>query len=297
MIALFLSILSSSAIYIVFKLFGKYKITTLNALILNYFTAFVLGIIMQGNVSFDSLLEVVHKDWFWGSMFLGAMFILVFTFMVITTQKGGMSVVSVSSKMSVAIPVVFVIIYYNEPLGVLKIIGIITALISVYLVSVRKRDGLDIYMKYFIFPLLVFLGSGIVESSIKYLENTYVPDDEVSLFSANTFFFACITGIIVYALRKVIGIKRFKNKSSFKGKDILGGILLGIPNYFSIYFFILALRIEGLESSSIFIINNVSIVLLSTVLGILFFKEQVIPKNWIGIGVAILSIILITYTQ
>lgn len=291
MITLLLSVLSSSCIYVVFKLFGKYNITTLNALIVNYFIAFVLGLLLQENFSVDALLGVTNKDWFYGSMALGALFILVFTLMVMTTQKGGMSVVSVASKMSVAIPVVFVILYYNESLGWLKIAGILLALVSVYLVSVRKKDGLSIDMKYFMYPLLVFLGSGIIESSIKFLENTYVPDDEVSLFSANIFLFACITGLIVF------GIKKLKRETNFKTKDLLGGVVLGIPNYFSIYFFILALRIDGLDSSSIFIINNVSIVLLSTFLGILLFKEKIIAKNWIGIGIAILSIILITYTQ
>lgn len=291
MIALLLSILSSSAIYIAFKLFGKHKITTLNALIVNYFIAFILGLISQGNFSFEHMLAVTSKDWFYGSMALGAMFILVFSLMVVTTQKGGMSVVSVASKMSVAIPVIFVIVYYQESLSLLKLVGIGTALVSVYLVSVRKRDGLSIDMKYFIFPLLVFFGSGLIESSIKFLEDTYVPDDEISLFSANTFLFACLTGLLVF------GIRRVTKKTGFKKKDVIGGILLGIPNYFSIYFFILALRIKGLDSSSIFIINNVSIVLLSTLLGIVFFKEKMIGKNWIGIAVAILSIILITYTQ
>ncbi|TXE19820.1 EamA family transporter [Psychroflexus gondwanensis] len=291
MIVLLLSILSSSAIYIAFKLFGKYKITTLNALIVNYFTAFILGLSLQDQLSISELLETPQKDWFYGSMALGVMFILVFSLMVITTQKGGMSVVSVASKMSVAIPVLFVIVYYDEPLGPLKIIGILMALVSVYLVSVRRRDGLSIDMKFFIFPLLVFLGSGLIESSIKFLENTYVPDSEISLFSANTFLFACLTGSLMFGFRALSG------KAKFSWKDILGGFLLGIPNYFSIYFFILALRIDGLDSSSIFIINNVSIVLLSTLLGIICFKEKISPKNWIGIGIAILSILLITYTN
>jgi drug/metabolite transporter (DMT)-like permease len=286
-----LSILSSSGIYIIFKLFGKYKVTSLNALIVNYLTAFLLGLAMQGDFSIDGFLSITTKDWFLGSVILGALFILVFSLMVITTQKGGMSVVSVSSKMSVAIPVIFVIVYYEESLGILKMLGILLALFSVYLVSVRKRDGLSIDMKYFIFPLLVFFGSGIVESTIKFLEDAYVPNDEVSLFSASTFLFACLTGLLFF------GLKQLKTKSIFKVKDAIGGFVLGIPNYFSIYFFILALRIEGLDSSSIFIINNVSIVLLSTLIGIIFFKEKMLGKNWLGIAIAILSIILITYTQ
>ena len=289
MIALLLSILSSSAIYIAFKLFGKYNINTLNALVINYFTAFSLGLLIQNNFTLQTFAELPTRDWFFGSMALGGMFILVFTLMVITTQRGGMSVVSVSSKMSVAIPVVFVIFYYNEPLDMFKIFGIIMALASVYLVSVRRKDGLKINYRYFIFPVLVFLGSGLIESSIKFLENTYVAKDEISLFSASTFFFAFFTGGIV------IGFRELKSKTSFNLKDVWGGIVLGIPNYFSIYFFILALRIEGFESSSIFIINNVSIVLLSTFLGLLFFKERLIFKNWVGVAVAVLSIILITY--
>ena len=289
MIPLIFSVLSSTAIYVVFKLFGRFNITTLNALIINYFTAFGLGLILQGDYSLTSLLTTPQKEWFIGSILLGAMFILVFSFMVITTQRAGMSVVSVASKMSVAIPVLFVIIYYNEVLGVLKIIGIVMALISVYLVSVRKRDGLSLDLKYFVFPLLVFFGSGLVESSIKFLENTYVPDDEISLFSASTFLFAGLTGVLVFALKKLSGNNKFKKK------DLIGGLVLGIPNYFSIYFFIQALRIEGLSSSSIFILNNVSIVLCSTVVGILIFKEQVILKNWIGIGIALVSILLLTY--
>jgi len=291
LIALVLSVLSSSCIYIIFKLFGKYKVTTLHALIINYLTAFLFGLVFQVNLSLDTLISVTTKDWFLGSVMLGGMFILVFYLMVITTQKGGMAVVSVSSKMSVAIPIVFVILYYNEALNSIKLIGIALALVSVYLVSVKKRSGLKININYFIYPLLVFLGSGIIESSIKFLENAYVPDDEISLFSATTFLFAFLTGSAFW------GFRQLKTKSYFKFKDVVGGILLGIPNYFSIYFFILALRIKGLDNSSIFIINNVGIVLLSTFIGILFFKERLTAKNWVGIGIAILSIILITYTQ
>jgi len=49
-----------------------------------------------------------------------------------------------------------------------------------------------------------------------------------------------------------------------------------------------------MDSSSIFTLNNVSIVILSTLLGILLFKERLLLKNWIGIGLAILSIALVT---
>jgi len=50
------------------------------------------------------------------------------------------------------------------------------------------------------------------------------------------------------------------------------------------------------NSATIFTINNVAIVMLSTILGILFFKEKLTYKNWIGITMAILSIFLVAST-
>jgi uncharacterized membrane protein len=71
---------------------------------------------------------------------------------------------------------------------------------------------------------------------------------------------------------------------------------LGIFNYFSIYFLLRALQNDFINSSSIFTINNVAIVLLSTIFGILFFKETLSKKNWFGIGLAVISIILVATT-
>ena len=74
---------------------------------------------------------------------------------------------------------------------------------------------------------------------------------------------------------------------------MLGGIALGVPNYFSIFFLLKALENNSLNSASIFTINNVAIVMFSTILGILLFKEQLSFKNWGGIALAIVSILLV----
>lgn len=287
MIALVLSIISSSLIYVVFKFLGRYQVYTLHALIVNYLTAFILGLSMQENLSLSSFTEVYQKSWFFGAMALGVLFIAVFNFMVMTTQKSGLSVVSVASKMSLAIPVVFVILVYNEQLNLGKGIGIALALAAVFLVSLKSKS-LTINYRNLIYPMIVFIGSGIIESSIKFFENDYVAKGDIAIFSATIFLFACISGVIVLVFNKNHRAQHLKLKA------LIGGLALGIPNYFSIYFFINALGIETLSDSAIFIINNVSIVLLSTLIGIAAFKERLIFKNWIGIIAAIFSLILIS---
>ncbi|MEP6262045.1 MAG: EamA/RhaT family transporter [Gillisia sp.] len=285
MIYLLLSILSSSVIFVIFKMFQKYKVNTLQAIIINYFFACLVGYF--GYIQGSDLTMVPSKLWFPGTLILGALFISVFNLAAITTQKSGLSVVSVATKMSVAIPVFFGIFLYNESTGIIKLTGILLALVAVYLTSIKTTTGIKIKKENLIFPLLVFLGSGIIDTTIKYLETTYVAEDEVALFSTSIFAIAGMIGIVILIGQAATG------KLRITGKNILGGIILGVPNYFSIYFLVMALRTEGFESSTVFTINNVAIVLFSTLLGILLFKEHLIKKNWIGILLAIISILLV----
>ncbi|MEH6408182.1 MAG: DMT family transporter [Leeuwenhoekiella sp.] len=289
MIYLLLSILASSVIFLIFKLFAKFKVNNLQAIIFNYVFACITGIFAYSKpINFH---EILISGWLIGATLLGILFIVIFYLMAITTQRSGLSVVSVATKMSMVIPILFGALYYKEEFGFLKLAGILLAFSAIYFASVKKKESIKIEKKNLIFPLLVFLGSGIIDTSIKFLENSFVNKDDVPLFSATIFASAFLTGLLIITTQIV------KNTFKFEVKNLLGGIALGIPNYFSIYFIVQALRSGSLDSSTIFTINNVSIVLLSTFLGIVLFHERLLTKNWIGIVLAILSIILITVSR
>lgn len=285
MIYLLLSVLSSTIIFVVFRLYKIFGVNTLQAIIVNYFIACTVGFF--GYIEGTDLSHVPGENWFPGALMLGVLFITVFNLAAITTQKSGLSVVAVATKMSVAIPVLCGIFLYNESTGILKIIGIILALAAVYLTSIKSKEGISIKTKNLVFPLLVFLGSGIIDTSLKYLETTYVSETDVGLFSSTIFATAGTIGILILIGQGILG----KLEISFR--NILGGIALGIPNYYSIYFLVMALRSEGFDSSTIFTMNHVAIVTISTLVGIVLFREKLIRKNWIGLGLAILSIILV----
>ena len=206
--------------------------------------------------------------------------------MAITTQKNGLSVVSVATKMSVIIPILFGIFYYQESAAFLKITGIVLALIAVYLASTTKSTSIS--SKNLLFPLLILIGSGIIDVSLKFIEEYYVNETDAGIFSSAIFASAGSIGIFI------ILYQLLKGRMQLQFKNIIAGIVLGVPNYFSIYFLVKALRTQGLESSTIFTVNNVSIVVLSTILGIALFKEKLILKNWVGIALAVISIVLVT---
>ncbi|MEP2935062.1 MAG: EamA family transporter [Gilvibacter sp.] len=286
MMYLILSIVSSTGILIVFKLFKRFNIDRLQAIVVNYIVACLCGFI-----AFDgplSIQQISQADWFLPTAALGALFILIFYLMALTTQRAGLSVTSVAVKMSLVIPILFGLLFYKESANALKVIGIVLALVAVYLTSSRKEEGKQVTgASVLVLPLLVFLGSGIIDTSIKFLEDSYVGEGEVPLFSSTVFGAAASLGILFLIVGKLRG------KVTFAWRNILGGIALGIPNYFSIYFLVQALRIPSLESSTVFTINNVAIVLFSTLVGISLFKEKLSPKNWFGILLAVVSIVLV----
>ncbi len=284
MLNLALSVLCSSLIFVIFKMFDVFKVQTLYAIITNYVVACMVGMLLyDGNIDFN---EITGKSWFWGTMALGVFFILVFNLMAKASQVAGVSVASVATKMSLVMPVIFGVVFYRETLSVFQIIGILLALAAVYLASMKEKS-IGLSKKTLLLPLLVFLGSGIIDICMKYFQENHLDAKEVAIFSSMVFGFAALTGFVF------IGIKAVKQPLKTNFKNIMGGIVLGVPNYFSIFFLIRALQNEGFDSAAIFTLNNVAIVMLSTLLGILIFKEKLSLKNWGGIALAIVSIMLV----
>lgn len=281
MIFLLLSVLSSTSIFVLFKLFKNHNVNTLHAIVFNYITASTCGILF-----YDKKIDVVDfvdQLWFYVAIGLGFLFISIFNVMALTAQKNGLSVASVASKMSVIIPILFGIIVYNESIGFYKILGIILALVAVVLASIKPRSNVRLTRSIYL-PIILFFGSGVIETSV----NHFAPEGNMPLFLAIIFASA---GIIGFASML---IKTLKEKQVFKIKTIPFGFALGLVNYCSMYFLLKALRVEGFESSAVFTVNNVAIVATSCLIGLLIFKEAISTKNWVGIVLALVSIILVT---
>nr|WP_299388818.1 EamA family transporter [Allomuricauda sp.] len=284
MLDLLFSVLCTTTIFVVFKLFDTYKVQTPYAIVVNYVVAFTVGVwLYEGTVDFEALF---NASWFWGAVGLGIFFILIFNLMAKASQVAGVSVASVATKMSLVIPVVVGVILYNEKLSALQILGVLLALAAVYFTSIKEKS-MVISKKALLLPLLVFLGSGIIDTSIKYFEERHVAPQEVAIFSAMLFGFAALSGFVF------IVYKATREKVGINPRNVLGGILLGVPNFFSIFFLLRALQNENLSSAAIFTINNVAVVMLCTLLGILMFQERLSTKNWGGIALAVLSIVLV----
>jgi len=291
MLYIILAIVLVVYLFAVFKLFSRFGVNTFHAIIINYFVAGVTGLIYCG--------KSLSTDYFLGVPIiyiyvpLGVLFISVFYLISLTVQRISMATASVANKMSVVMPVLFSVIFVGENLSLLKGIGIIVALVAVYLTTKVKEVNNGVNKKTLLWlPVLVFFGSGLIDTTVNAAKTFYLnSSSEEEMFCIGAFFSAFITGLLVIGFKKLRG-NQVPEKSSFF-KSLIGGLALGIPNFFSIAFTLRALDEKVLSAAQLFPVLNISNVVLAAVVGYMIFKEKLSLTNIIGILLAVISIILI----
>lgn len=284
MIYLFLSIFFSTLILVVFRLFTRFQVNTFQAIVFNYIVAFAVGFGLYGSMWSNDLVS--QGSWIPFTFIIGVLFITLFLIMGKSAQENGIGITSVTVKMSLAIPVVLAIYIYAESVYLAKVLGVIAALIGVFLITYQKKSEKKARSGNYWFLIILFLGSGALDTLLNYVEKKALGDLSPALFSAIGFGIAGCIGLLVLFVALIMG------KQHLKWKNILAGILLGIPNYFSIYFLIMAIR-EPMDDSITYALNNVGIVMASFALGIIFFKESVTRLKLIGGIIAIVAILLL----
>lgn len=286
------SIVFSSWLTLSFKLLEKYRIHTFQAIVFNYITCVITGSFVNG--SFPINREVVGEGWFRWALLMGAFFIVLFNVIAKTTQTMGVAVASVSNKLSLVIPFLFSIYLYNETATAFKIAGVAMALLAVVLTcwpsdGNTEPSGKVVKPAYFLLPVFLFAGSGLLDTMIKYVEATYINMANQNAYLISAFSAAASIGIISLLILFATG------RSTFEPKAVLAGIIIGVPNYFSIWCLMGVLKAFTGNSSAIIPINNMGIVLFSTVAAFLMFKEKLTRLNWLGILLSIAAIALIAY--
>lgn len=279
---LLLAIFFSSCIIVTFRLFSKLRIDNLQAITANYLIAAILSFLTwQGDFSFA---ELPNRSWFPLSMVNGVFFILVFFVFARSAQKAGVAITAVASKMSVIIPVGIGFMIYGDQISLLKIAGIITAFPAFYLIFKKENKPLEPNKKYILLPIILFLGTGTNDSVMKHAQKFHV-GDEYLLFLGVVFTFSLFIGMgfLIHKIRKT--------RQPVTIRNILAGFLLGFFNFSSTYFFLMGLSV--FESSVFFPIFNVSIVSMGALIGLIIFKEKLWWKNWLGIILAIITILFI----
>lgn len=236
----------------------------------------------------------IDEVWLPYAAVLGFIFVTVFTIYGNSVKHFGIVVSTIFQKMSMLAPAIIAITLYNEELNWLKAIGIGIGILAIIFLSYQKAGKADITTsvdkkKYWALPLAVFLGSCIIDSTLFLMEAEKIaPSGDIS-FVIHLFFSAFIAGLILLMIQLARG-----NRTALLRKDIIAGIGLGIPNFFSIYL-LLEVIASGWDASVVFPINNVGILAGAAIFGFILFRERITRNKVIGLMLAIVAIVLISY--
>ncbi len=284
---LFLCITINAFIGVVFKYFDDFKVKTLPAIVFNYFVCVLVGSLVLGKPAVT--VDIIDRPWFFYAMGIGFLFVITFNLFAQTVQRFDIVTGTLFQKISLIAPTIVAIVAFSEDLTFAKGLGIFLAFLSIFMMTHRgeyNKEKKFIPQWWWIFPFGTFVGSCFIDVGFLLVSANKLASAVDVDFVSSIFFFAGLLGLVFLVYDRVVHGNRFSIK------ELLAGITLGIPNFFSIYLLVMVLS-GGLESSVVFPINNVGILIMAVIFGYFLFRQSIGGIKGIGLLLAIVSIGLI----
>jgi len=287
---LVISISLSTGIFLLFQAFKNWRVDSFKAIVLNYGVAATLGWWLAGGGS--TFARAWESDWRWVAIGLaaGGLFIYLFQLIARSAQENGITVTSISAKLSMVIPVaIFLLFDPSDAVTIKKIAAIGLSIPAIVLSSWKPEQPKS--KKNWIVPMTIFVGSGMIDLMFATFSGPEFMK-EVSfryLFPSLPLSTAFITGFawLIFNRGK-------QQENSFNSRNTwLGGLLLGTINFGSLYFLLETYDKVNLDKSAIMPINNLGIIIASALFSLLLFREKLHRYNLLGLVLGATAIALL----
>jgi len=212
---------------------------------------------------------------------MGVGFLFLFNMIAYCTRELGVAVASVSTKLSLIIPATtFILIDPTDNLSMMKIFAFTLAVVAIILSSFGKTSNFKGHTKsplLLAVPAIIFIGSGGIDLVFGLYSNA-----NPLIFTAVPFTIAFGVGLIARILPQ--------HRHPLKVKDLIGGVILGVTNFASLYFLLGAFENSGLDKSSVIPTLNIGVIIFSTIAALVLFKEKPSTKTTWGLALGLISI-------
>lgn len=278
MMYLGLAILSSALISALMRLSEKHTKSSLAMLAANYGACGLLAAVFAGEVG----LMPVQAEGFLAALLLGVLggvvYLGAFLLMQWNIARNGVVLPSTFMKLGILVPTVFSAVIFHETAGPLKWMGVALAVAAI----VMMHGGGSMENKSLIGLILLMLAGGCADFMSKLFEEL-APAALKNQFLFYIFFVALVLCI---ALCLVKGERPGK-------KDVLFGLAIGIPNYFSSRFLLLSL--DSVPAMAAFPSFSVGTILLVAAAGVLLFKEKLSMRKYLALAVILGALVLLNW--
>ncbi len=276
MVFLCLAILSSCAISLVMRISADRVSAKLSMLSVNYLICSLLGASYAG---FDLICPDVSG--FSTTVALGAvggiLFLVSFMLLQWNTAKNGIVLSSVFMKLGLLVPMTLSVLVFHElPTGT-QITGFCIALIAIVLINAKPESSKSPFRWQLL--LLLLMGGGADAMSKVY-------EALGSAALSNQFLF------YIFAVALVLCIVLVLYKKERPGiRELLFGAAIGVPNFFSSKFLLRSLA--DLPAVVVYPSFSIATILITTLAGVLFFKERLEKLQWLALIAIVAALCLL----
>jgi len=268
---LILAVVFSTLNHLLFKAFSRLNITLLTAVCLNYAVCVCIGCVSSGMSRGG--INPTEQAWFPISVVQGILLFFSFLLMGRTTYRCGVSIASLATRLSIAIPTIAAFFLYADTIGISKMAGIAAALAALFLSATTPSSDIDVSsLPHPFLPVSLFVVFGIHSALLKYVQARFLTGYDYHSYIMASFWFAFLASVFFVCFQIM------QKKLALKREDIFAGILLGTANYGSVYCLIKTLAVPGWQSSQIFPTISILVVALSTLLARIAFREKIHNK-------------------
>lgn len=281
MIFLLIGICCSVTVAVLLKLARRYKINIVQAVTWNYLFAIFLSLVFYR----PSLNELGSAPINSVYIALGILLPVVFWFLAGAIRGIGIVKTDIAQRLSLFIPILASYFIFKEQFSTMKIAGLAIGFVAIFF-TLYKKSGQKSGGMSWLYPMLVFLGFGIIDILFKKIAQIKTIPYTSSLVVVFILAFIISLGSIFY----LSAVK--KQKLEFI--NFICGCILGFFNFFNILFYLKAHRAMADNPSVVFAAMNMGVIIAGSMVGIFIFKEKLNKLNYWGLLLALLAIVLIT---
>lgn len=208
----------------------------------------------------------------------GILYLVTLLIMQYSTAQNGVVLSSTFMKLGVLIPTLMAIVVFRELPKITQLIGICIAIAAIVMIHFEKEALSEGNKKLWL--LILLLSGGITDS----LANVYEQFGNPQIKDG----YLLMTFGVAAVLAAILALSGGRKVSK---ADVFYGVILGVPNYFSARFLLLALG--DLSAVLVYPTFSVGTLIVITLVGILAFKETVNKKKAVALGMIVLALCLL----
>lgn len=284
MLYVFLSVCCSVMVSIIIKLAQGSKINVQQLVLWNYpATVFLTFFLLKPELRTLDLGILPFQFYFPLAFLLPTLFI----FIALAIKYSGIVKTDVAQRMSIFIPLIASYFIFQESLQANKFLGIAVGVLAVICSIDWKGQGAINAKHNRLYPLIVFVGMGVIDVLFK----------QVAQFEAVTYISSMfiIFVLAMFVAFTILAYQVLVLKKKMEMKAIRWGLLMGLFNFGNIYLYMKAHRAIPDNPSVVFLTMNIGVIVLGSLVGLLMFREKLSKINQFGLFLAIVAIFLITY--